>query len=239
MKTPDSFGPLLLDADKVLATVHSLNTRIEERFPQSGLSRVGQSFEDLCARSKDRIDWISRPIWPLHVVRYLLIGTIVAGLVLVVFGLRANLRPAAFSVIDLIQTLEAALNDVILIGVAVFFIWTMESRIKARRALRALHELRAIAHVIDMHQLTKDPHRLQNDRQDTASSPQMHLNGHDLKRYLDYCSEMLSLTSKVAALHLHRLDDPTVVAAVNEIEELTTGLSRKIWQKIDLVDRCS
>jgi len=50
---------------------------------------------------------------------------------------------------------------------------------------------------------------------------------------------MLSLTGKVTALHLPRLDDPTGVAAVNEIEDLTSGLSRKIWQKIDLVDRRS
>jgi hypothetical protein len=34
---------------------------------------------------------------------------------------------------------------------------TIETRVKRRRALRAIHELRSIAHVIDMHQLTKDP----------------------------------------------------------------------------------
>ena len=59
----------------------------------------------------------------------------------------------------------------------------------------------------------------------------------DLRRYLDYCSEMLSLTGKVAALYLQTLDDSAVVTVVNEIETLTTGLSRKIWQKIDLVTR--
>jgi hypothetical protein len=46
---------------------------------------------------------------------------------------------------------------------------------------------------------------------------------------------MLSLTGKVAALHLQALDDSTVIASVNEIEDLTTGLDRKIWQKIELV----
>ena len=43
---------------------------------------------------------------------------------------------------------------------------------------------------------------------------------------------MLSLTGKIAALYLKDFDDSVVVSAVNEIEELTTGLSRKIWQKI-------
>ena len=63
----------------------------------------------------------------------------------------------------------------------------------------------------------------------------MTMNAFLLRRYLDYCSEMLSLVGKVAALHLQKLDDATVVAAVNEIEGLTTGLSEKIWQKIDML----
>ena len=45
----------------------------------------------------------------------------------------------------------------VLIGAAIFFLVTLETRVKRRRALAALHELRAIAHIIDMHQLTKDP----------------------------------------------------------------------------------
>jgi hypothetical protein len=58
----------------------------------------------------------------------------------------------------------------------------------------------------------------------------------DLGRYLDYCSEMLSVTSKIAALYVERFDDPVTLAAVNEIETLTAGLSRKIWQKITLLN---
>ena len=54
----------------------------------------------------------------------------------------------------------------------------------------------------------------------------------DLGRYLDYCSELLSLCGKVAALYVQRFDDGVALAAVNEIEGLCTGLSRKIWQKI-------
>jgi hypothetical protein len=54
----------------------------------------------------------------------------------------------------------------------------------------------------------------------------------ELSRYLDYSSEMLSLTGKIAALYAQNFDDAHVVAAVNDIEDLTSGLSRKIWQKI-------
>ena len=59
----------------------------------------------------------------------------------------------------------------------------------------------------------------------------------ELSRYLNYCSEMLSLIGKVAALYVQRFDDPVALSAVNEMEDLTTGLSRKIWQKIMILNQ--
>jgi len=56
-------------------------------------------------------------------------------------------------------------------------------------------------------------------------------------RYLDYSSEMLSLLNKAAALHIPDFDDPVTIATVNDVESLTTGLARKIWQKIMILDR--
>jgi hypothetical protein len=59
----------------------------------------------------------------------------------------------------------------------------------------------------------------------------------ELMRYLDYCSEMLSLTGKLAALYMQNMRDPVVIESVNEIEDLTTSLSRKIWQKIMILNQ--
>lgn len=57
------------------------------------------------------------------------------------------------------------------------------------------------------------------------------MTGEDLARYFDYCSELLSLPSKPAALHAQCFDDPVIVAAVNDVESLVGDLSSKIWQK--------
>lgn len=224
-----------LDPEKVAQTISRLRQRITERFPDSGLSAVCGELESTCEKSAARIAWIERPLWHLCVIRYSLVLLIVAGLAVGLLNFEQGVpRLGEINFIDAIQALEAGLNDVILISVALFFVWGLESRIKRRRAMKALHELRSIAHVIDMHQLTKDPDRLQPDYRATESSPPNRMNDlHLMRRYLDYCAEMLSLTGKVAALYLKTLDDPTVVATVNEIEDLTTGLSRKIWQKID------
>jgi hypothetical protein len=72
-------------------------------------------------------------------------------------------------------------------------------------------------------------------RENTPSSPERVMSAPDLGRYLDYCSELLALTSKIAALFVERFDDPVTLGAVNEIESLTAGLSRKVWQKISML----
>jgi hypothetical protein len=48
---------------------------------------------------------------------------------------------------------------------------------------------------------------------------------------------MLALNSKLAALYAQTLDDPVVLAAVDEVETLTTGLCAKIWQKLVIVNQ--
>ncbi len=57
-----------------------------------------------------------------------------------------------------------------------------------------------MAHIVDMHQLTKDPEPLLLDGPSTPSSPERKLTPFELGRYLDYSSEMLSMISKTAAI---------------------------------------
>lgn len=227
-----------LDASRIEETVAMLARRIHERFPESGLHGVCQHLHGIAAAARKRAEEIRRPILSVRIAS----GLTIAGiLVFLAYTLKATfdlakeedvrLGPAEF-----VQMLEAAFNSVLLVGATVLFLITLETRVKRRRALKALHELRAIAHVIDMHQLTKDPERALGIGKDTASSPKRELSPFELTRYLDYCSEMLSLSGKVAAIYAQDFDDPAVVDAVNDIEDLTTGLSRKIWQKISVLN---
>jgi hypothetical protein len=133
--------------------------------------------------------------------------------------------------------MEALANLVVLLGAALLFLITIEQRVKRRRALRHLHELRAIVHVIDMHQLTKDPSTSVSVGGNTPSSPARTLKPYELSRYLDYCSEMMSLASKVAVLFAQSFPDPVVTEAVSDIERIASGLSQKIWQKIMIIDQ--
>lgn len=224
-----------LDDVLILATLTRLRDRISERFPGSGLCRVAEELLLLGNQSKTFAAYVQRPHWPIRVGAAVLIGAM--AVVLFAIMVSARLPVGVDGLVDAVQAMDAAISDLVFLGATVFFLVTLEGRLKRRKILSALHQLRSIAHIVDMHQLTKDPKRLASPQRDTASSPVRSLTAPQLGRYLDYCSELLSLTSKLAALHVQRFNDPVVLAAVNEIETLTTGLSGKIWQKITLLDR--
>jgi hypothetical protein len=223
-----------LDAEKIILTVNILSKRIEERFPGSGLNRVCGELHTVAVKSQQRSNWIARPLTSLRLLVALLITTMIVGLAMIVRS--SSLPRTGFDLVGLVQVSEAGLNVVILLGAGILFLVTTERRIKRGRALKAIHELRALAHVIDMHQLTKDPERALVRTKGTASSPKETLTPAELTRYLDYCSEMLSLIGKLAALYVQQFDDPVALAAVNDVEQLTNGLSRKIWQKISILN---
>ena len=223
-----------LDPDKITATIDMLGHRIRERFPEAGLGSLSDRLLEISRIAKQESLRNAKPLWSFRVGIGLLIVLILAG-VFVAVRTVAEME-VEFGFNELIQTMEAGINDIVFVGIAIWFLTTLETRIKRNRALEALHELRAIAHIIDMHQLTKDPDRLLLSGRETKSSPRPELDKFNLNRYLDYCTELLSLTGKVAALYVQHFNDEVALASVNEIESLTTGLSQKIWQKIMILD---
>lgn len=225
-----------LSAEKTVATLQTLRSRISERFENSSLAGVAGEICKIANESQKKINWIERP----HIgLRAAILVVVLLSLILIGFGVNelASDLDNAFGLSEAVGMLESVINEVIVAGAALLFLFSLEVRVKRTRALQMLHDLRAIAHVIDMHQLTKDPSQILNAKAaPTKSSPQRILTPFQLTRYLDYCSEMLSLIGKIAALYAQSLPDAVVVAAVNDIETLTNGLSRKIWQKIVMVD---
>ncbi len=233
-----------LEESQILHTLGVLSQRIEERFPGSGLGKVCRELQTTAREAMDNFEWLRRPIWPVRIGVTLFIGTLLVLLgALLVAAFRSPVAAALNQVpadnpgglSEFLQGVEALVNDMVFIGIAIWFALTLESRLKRRRALRAIHELRSIAHIVDMHQLTKDPEHLLSAPANTASSPTRNMTRDQLGRYLDYCSEMLSIASKLAALYVQNFADPVVLDAVAEVETLATGLSGKIWQKISLM----
>jgi hypothetical protein len=224
-----------LDAGKIIRTIELLEARIDARSPGAGLGRVAADLRATARDTHREASGRAQPNWLLDLLLpALFVGAclgVASYVAFFVHGASPDGAPPKLNTepTNLLQTLDATINTVVLAGIAIFFLATVSLRLKRHRALKALHQLRSLVHVIDMHQLTKDSDR------STSASPKREMTPFELGRYLDYCSEMLSLTGKVAALYAQDLDDPIVIEAVNDIEMLATNLSRKIWQKIGIL----
>ena len=224
-----------LDPVKIIETCRASRDHIGERFPESGLGKVAGELLSVSEHAAAFSEWLARPHLPLRALAGL--GIVAVLIIVVEVVLNVKVQPTFTSIAEFLQGSEAAINEVVFLGIAVFFFVTLENRLKRRRALKAIHVLRSIAHIIDMHQLTKDPERIIVVRQASQPATRRPLTPAELTRYLDFCSDLLALISKIAALYVQKFNDPVTLAAVNEVENLTNGLSRKIWQKIVILDR--
>ncbi|HJS74724.1 MAG TPA: hypothetical protein VJ921_10580 [Vicinamibacteria bacterium] len=223
-------------AEKVIDTASSLRARVHARFPESGLRGVADELLETARQTQERCDAISRPNVPLRVGVGVLLVAGILGIAAIVFA-KVRLTESFWDVSNFVEGAEALLADLVFLGAGIAFLISLETRIKRRRILAAVNELRAFAHIIDMHQLTKDPEMVFGRSPPTEVSPVRNMTAIELNRYLDYCSEMLSIVSKIGALYVQSFPDSQALTAVDEIEGLTNGLSRKIWQKIMILDR--
>ena len=206
-----------LNIEKTIQTIENLSLRIKDRFPQSGLLSVCNELEQLAFKSKVNIQEINKPYIYFRIIFYFLIFLVLLSLLYFFTFIKINY---SFN----------SINDIISIGAAFYFLYKFEETLKQKIILNALHELRSISHVIDMHQLTKDPTSLVIEK--TKNSPTRELSPYQLNRYLDYCSELLALCSKIAAIYGNDNRDELILENIQDIEILTSSLSRKIWNKI-------
>jgi hypothetical protein len=212
-----------LDPAQILATAERLEARISERFPDRGLALVAREVVALSRSVTAEVQAPTPPLWWLRG----LVGLVVlaGGAVFVWVGSLVPLNQVGRETIGSVQGIEAAINTALLAGFGLLALVRLEARVK-----------RSVIHVIDMHQLTKDPVALLPDFHPTATSPKRDMDAVALSRYLDYCSELLAITGKLAALYAQAVPEEGVASAVNDIEVLGASLSRKIWQKITLID---
>ena len=214
-------------------TIELLAERVETRFPARGLSVVARDTRAAAGEAVGLAKSIPEPILWIRVVSGLLLLAMVGVVGKVAYHLKFNTSASGW---DMLGGIEAGTNMLVYLGLAVLFFITLESRIKRRRALRALQELRALAHVIDMHQLSKDPEWQLHRESSPWDKDSGHMEPFLLGRYLDYCVDLLALIGKLAALYAQNSQDGVVLQAVEEVENLTATLATKIWQKIMLLD---
>ena len=226
-----------LAAEHVGATVAQLERRILARFGERGLTKAARDLGQLVVLVQSEADAVARPTAPHDPDRpcHRSVVIVVATVAALGISLRSVVTEGLPNTADWVPLVESVVNDLVFAAIAVVFLWAVPERLERRTLLRLLHRLRSLAHVIDMHQLSKDPEQVSPTYTPTAQSVAHGLDAEQLHHYLSYCSEMLSLTAKTAALCAEHTADGVVLETVSYIETLSTELSNKIWQKISLL----
>ncbi len=225
-----------LNPTRIIDTLSEVQQRIEGIFPDAGLGKVAAELREVGICIIELVDELRRPLWSLRIL------TVTAIISLITFAVWLAILTIQVStslkdgLMETLQGVESATNEVILLAIGILFFATLENRLKRQKAFESLHRLRSIAHVVDMHQLTKDPNNLISGTVVTSTAPARSMTPFELTRYLDYCTELLAITSKLAALHVQYFQDKEVLKIVNEVEMLAHELSNKIWQKIMILD---
>ena len=98
-----------LDEAQIIHTIEDIRDRIAARFPHAGLLRVCEQFLGAAKEVAQIEAYLRRPNWTMRVLGGLaIVGLTVLLVSIVTVTLRA---PAEMSIGDVIQTIEAAVND--------------------------------------------------------------------------------------------------------------------------------
>ncbi|GAA2160546.1 hypothetical protein FHX52_3116 [Humibacillus xanthopallidus] len=232
-----------LDGTEVRAVLTYLGERIDTYLPRhpglrTAVKECGTLVDGLLERRRHAPAQRAAIVWTSRVLIVVVLAVVLVATAFAARDAIANAR--SLESFEWLPLVESLINDLVFAGIAIWFLLSLADRVVRNDLIRRLHRLRSMAHIIDMHQMSKDPAALLPDMVmgavagDDVISPRT-MSVRDYALYLDYCSELLSLTSKAAALCAEESTDALVLDTVSEIENLTTGMSRKIWQKISLL----
>ncbi len=224
-----------LEPVPVIETARRLRDRIGARFPDRGIHRVAQELVSLTEQVADTSAGSRRRSRLVRSASHTVIGIVVlVALVAFGFAVEAAFTDAPDNRLDWLPLIESAVNDIVFVAIAVVLLYSFPERVQRADLLAKLHRLRSLAHIIDMHQLTKEPESLR-DAFAGGTDGDVDLTPEQVEYYLEYCTELLSMVSKAAALCAEESQDDIVLNTVSTIETLTMGMSRKVWQKITVL----
>jgi len=228
--TEESTAPCYrtINPTKLVLTISKMAERVEEHFPGSGLSSLASEITEVAEGTVARVAEIKKPRIALRFTVGVMVILALASPLICSFLL--SFREEVTNLGEFLQATDAGLHMLLLLAGGIVFLIGMENRMRRNQALEALAEFRSLAHLVDLHQINKDPGldgspAPENDTRTVRSD-------HELAFYLDYSGDLLSIVGKLSAYYAQNLQDRVILDAVTEIETLTSTLSNKLWLKI-------
>jgi hypothetical protein len=225
-----------LDFQKILSATHVLCNRVNERFPGSGLANVATEVFGFMTEVKETEKILLTDSWTGYLMK-------IGGSALIVITLFATILAAIdyraggqISITDFIQGVNSLLGTVVYAGLAILFVINFELKRKRKIVIRVVNQLKSMAHIIDMHQLSKDPEMIcKNLTHTRAHGKVAPMTPFQLRKYLSYCIELLAMLGKIASFHAQRFNDALAAETVSDFERLTGDMAERIAQKISMI----
>ncbi len=133
------------------------------------------------------------------------------------------------TITEVFEAADAGSNLLILLAGALWFLITIENRIKRKKALMFIEELREFIHVIDVTQLYYTPAVYNPDHETARTSVSFDYT------YFLFCTQMLAAISNLAPLYTRGAANDSILRAASEVEGLANAITVKLLSKAESV----
>jgi hypothetical protein len=216
-----------LDPARIVETADHLARRVGEKLPDSNLAGLGAELVQLSRQTEERAREARRPILAIRIASILAVcGTLIG---LWYLARHIHVRWEFGTITEVFEATDAGFNLLVILAGVLWSFLTLEARIKRRKALASIEELRDFVHVIDITQLYYTPDLYDPNPANSPTSLNLDYT------YLLFCTEMLALISNLAPLYTRGAAGDSILRAVFDVEMLANAISAKLLSKADTV----
>jgi hypothetical protein len=216
-----------LDPARIIETSDHLTRRVSEKLPDSTLAGLAAQLGQVARQTEERARQARRPNLAIRIASILAVCGTLIGLWYLARHIHA--RWDFGTITEVFEATDAGFNLLVILAGALWTFVTLEARIKRRKALESIEELRDFIHVIDITQLYYTPDLYSANPGNSVSSLNIDYT------YLLFCTEMLTLISNLAPLYTRGAAGDSILRAVSDIEMLANAISAKLLSKADTV----
>jgi hypothetical protein len=216
-----------LDTARITETADNLVERIQETLPASSLARLAVELAQVARTSELRALEARTPILGIRLASALAVAASLMALWYLVVHIHT--RWEFGTITELFEAMDAGFNLMILLAGALWFFITLEGRLKRKKALGFLEELREFVHVIDVTQLYYTPELYKVEPAGARTESRLDYT------YLLFCTQMLAVISNLAPLYTRGAAGDSILRAASEVELLANAVSTKLLSKTQLV----
>ena len=216
-----------LDPARIIETAENLAREVGERLPGSSLAGLAVELAQIAHATNERARQARRPIYAIRVVSLVAVSASLLALWYLVGHIHT--RWVFGTITEVFEAADAGFNLLILLAGALWFLITFENRIKRKKTLMFIEELREFLHVIDVTQLYYTPVLYNPDPGVARTSVSLDYT------YFLFCTQMLAVIGNLAPLYTRGAADDSIMRAASEVELLANAITDKLLSKAETV----